>query len=83
MKKEVYYNDPTDDYETVNEISVEDRYYQHLIEFEAPDEITEYVTYLERQLKSKNNALKELHSELENNDKLTYYKNRIWKILKL
>ena len=78
--KTLYKNDPTEDYELIEDLNPQEAFEQS--GEQLSDLAEQYLEYLHRKLKAKDNALKELHSELENNDKLTYYKNRIWKILK-
>jgi hypothetical protein len=47
-------------------------------------EITEqYIEFLNKKLREKNKALKELHDEAEAIEGATYWKNKLWKIYKL
>lgn len=74
-------NDPTDDYVEVLEMTAEDKFYSS--EIDVPEHALAFIAYQDKIIKAKNNALKELHNELEVNDRLSYYKGKIWKILKL
>jgi len=77
-----YKNDPTNDFETVKEYTPEEVYY-HTEGLEVPEIAEQYIVYLERKIKAKNDALKELHELLQVNDKMAYYTNKIWKLFKL
>jgi hypothetical protein len=82
MKPEILgiYQDPTDSYEEVKEYTPEEVYYN--TEGDVPKHCEHYIVHLERKLKSLKDAVKELHDEIEVHDKLTYYKNKLWKIFK-
>jgi hypothetical protein len=74
------YTDPTLDVEEVSDLNPQEVFEQS---DEVISEITEqYIEFLQKKIRTKNKAIKELYDELKDRDN-SFSVNRLWKIFKI